>query len=82
MSLLDIIREQYATGRIDHHELERRTELAWQREHPFDAFPETWAKLPTCEHDFIDITTLGSRDQITLCTVCGDEQIRLFEAPA
>jgi hypothetical protein len=75
--VVDRLCELYVRDRITVEELEHRLEPVLLRQAPLGhPVPEGWSPLPECEHDWIDITTLGQRDVHEICSRCGDETWR------
>lgn len=72
---IESVKGLYVAGRIDEAELERRLEPILLREAPAGhPLPAGWEPLPPCEHDWIDIRTLGDPDPHELCGRCGDQR--------
>lgn len=72
-------RELYATGLIDEEQLDRHLEQALLREagraHPV---PDGWQPLAPCNHEWIEITQLGSSMRQLLCQWCTDTRLEPF----
>lgn len=75
--MIATVRELYALGVIDEAELDRHLEQQLLREagrnHPV---PAGWRPLEPCEHEWLDMTTLGQAERHEICKWCGDQQIR------
>lgn len=66
-------RDNYVRGLITIEEFETRIEPALLREAgPQAAVPVGWEPLPPCDHDWIDITPIGSAALRNICASCGE----------